>query len=172
MTAEQQPVHALGAEDLVALFRRGSLSLLDYVAAMLAYTRAVEPEVQAFAHHDANIVALQTERLDALRNVGAPLPPLFGVPVAIKDNIDTCDYPTEWGYPPASGRTPSVDAFLVHKLRQAGALVWAKSRCTELAYMQPTVTKNPRAPGHTPGGSSSGSAAAVRCQMLRPWPRC
>ncbi|MDP2677517.1 MAG: amidase [Rhodoferax sp.] len=166
MTAEQQPVHALGAEDLVALFRQGSLSLLDYVATMLAYTRAVEPEVQAFAHHDANIVALQTERLDALRNVGAPLPPLFGVPVAIKDNIDTCDYPTEWGYLPASGRTPSVDAFLVHKLRQAGALVWAKSRCTELAYMQPTVTKNPRAPGHTPGGSSSGSAAAVAAGLV------
>jgi Asp-tRNA(Asn)/Glu-tRNA(Gln) amidotransferase A subunit family amidase len=166
VNTEQAPVHALGAEDLVAHFRQGSLSLLDYVAAMLAYTRAVEPGVNALVHHDANIVALQTERLESLRNAGSPLPPLFGVPIAIKDNIDTCDYPTEWGYAPASGRTPSVDAFLVHKLRQAGALVWAKSRCTELAYMQPTVTENPRAPGHTPGGSSSGSAAAVAAGLV------
>lgn len=161
MTSEQKQAHEQGVTELVGHFKQGSLPLLDYVAAMLAYSRAVEPEVKAFAHHDANIVALQTERLEALRAAGAPLPPLFGVPIAVKDNIDTADYPTEWGYAPVSGRTPGVDAYLVHKLREAGALVWAKSRCTELAYMQPTVTENPRAPGYTPGGSSSGSAAAV-----------
>lgn len=166
MTDSQKQAHEQGVTELVGHFKQGSLPLLDYVAAMLEFSRKVEPAVKAFAHHDANIVALQTERLDGLRQAGAPLPALFGVPIALKDNIDTCDYPTEWGYAPASGRTPSVDAFLVHKLRQAGALVWAKSRCTELAYMQPTVTENPRAPGHTPGGSSSGSAAAVAAGLV------
>jgi len=166
MTDSQKQAHEQGVTELVGHFKQGSLPLLDYVAAMLEFSRTQEPEVKAFVHHDANIVALQTERLNGLRQVGAPLPPLFGVPIALKDNIDTCDYATEWGYAPASGRTPSVDAFLVHKLRQAGALVWAKSHCTELAYMQPTVTENPRAPGHTPGGSSSGSAAAVAAGLV------
>lgn len=166
MSDAQKQVHELGVAELVGHFQKGSLSLMDYVLAMLAYTRAVEPEVKAFVHHDADIVALQTERMSALRNAGAPLPDLFGVPIAIKDNIDTCDYPTELGYAPASGRTPGVDAYLVHKLRQAGALIWAKSRITELAYMHPTITENPRAPGHTPGGSSSGSAAAVASGLV------
>ncbi|PKO61622.1 MAG: amidase, partial [Betaproteobacteria bacterium HGW-Betaproteobacteria-18] len=166
MTDTQKQAHEQGVTELAGHFKRGSLSLKDYALAMLAYTQAVEPEVKAFAHHDANIVAMQTERLSALSSAGAPLPELFGVPIAIKDNIDTCDYPTEFGYAPASGRTPGVDAYLVHKLRQAGALVWAKSRTTELAYLQPTITANPRAPGHTPGGSSSGSAAAVAAGLV------
>ncbi len=166
MTAEQKQAHELGVVALQGHFQKGSLSLTDYVLAMLSYASAVEPEVQAFAHHDANIVALQTERLSALSSAGAPLPALFGVPVAVTDTIDTCDYPTEWGYAPAQGRTPGVDAYLVHKLRQAGALVWAKARTSELASGQTTGTRNPRAPGHSSATSAGGAAAVVASGLV------
>ncbi|MBX3611597.1 MAG: amidase [Hydrogenophaga sp.] len=153
--------HEIGASELVADLNAGRMALKDYLDAMTQYHQAVEPQVHAFAHQDPAIVRPQVERLDALRQMGLPLPPLYGVPIGIKDNIDTADYPTELGFEGAMGRTPSVDAFLVHRLRQAGAIIWGKTRSTELAYMTPTITTNPRVPGHTPGGSSSGSAAAV-----------
>jgi Asp-tRNA(Asn)/Glu-tRNA(Gln) amidotransferase A subunit family amidase len=158
--------HELEATALVEHLHKGSLSLREYVAVMHDRTEALEPQINAFAHYRKDLVDLQVQRLADLKNTGLPLPPLYGVPVAIKDNIDTEDYPTEYGFAGTQGRTPSVDAFLVHKLRAAGAIVWAKSRCTELAYMQPTVTNNPSAPGHTPGGSSSGSAAAVASGLV------
>lgn len=166
VSAVQQQGHEFGVTELIGHFKRGSLSLPEYAAAMHSYAQALEPEVKAFAHYSKDIVDLQVERLEALKNSGIPLPGLFGVPVAIKDNIDTQDYPTEFGFAGSRGRRPSVDAFLVHQLRAAGALVWAKSRTTELAYLQPTITQNPRAPGHTPGGSSSGSAAAVASGLV------
>lgn len=166
MTDTRKYCHELGATELVARFEDGTLSLREYVTAMQEYCRAAEEPVKAFAHYSADIVDLQLERLEAARQTGYAVPALLGVPVAVKDNIDTEDYPTEYGYAGASGRTPRQDAYLVHKLRAAGALIWAKSRTTELAYMQPTVTENPRAPGHTPGGSSSGSAAAVAAGLV------
>ncbi len=166
MLEVQKNCHELGVSEVVTHLTRGTLGLRDYVGAMQSYGLSVEPEVKSFAHYDKQIVDLQVERLEALRHAGEPLPALFGVPVAVKDNIDTQDYATEYGFEGSRGRTPSVDAFLVHKLRQAGAIVWAKSRTTELAYMHPTITENPRAPGHTPGGSSSGSAAAVACGLV------
>lgn len=166
MAVENPPCESLGATEIAAHLRQGSLGLRDFVGAMHGYSQAADPQVKAFAHYDPEIVALQVERLEALKNTGDPLPELFGVPVAVKDNIDTRDYPTEYGFEATRGRTPSVDALLVHKLREAGALVWAKARTTELAYLHPTVTENPRAPGHTPGGSSSGSAAAVASGMV------
>jgi Asp-tRNA(Asn)/Glu-tRNA(Gln) amidotransferase A subunit family amidase len=158
--------HEIGAAELVSLLRAGSLSLDDYLQALQQFHEAVEPQVQAFVHHSPDIVGLQAERLAALKQRGLPLPSLYGVPVGVKDNIDTMDYATELGYAGTRGRTPRVDAWLVHKLREAGALVWGKTRTTELAYLQPTVTRNPRAPAHTPGGSSSGSAAAVAAGMV------
>ena len=113
--------HELGATELVAHLQAGRLSLRDLVSEMLAHTEAVEGRVKAFAHHGREFVDLQTERLEPLKHAGLALPRLYGVPVAIKDNIDTADYPTEWGFAGARGRTPSADAYLVHKLRRAGA---------------------------------------------------
>ncbi|MDH5708343.1 MAG: amidase [Hylemonella sp.] len=166
MTDSKKYFHELGATDLVSRLGQGTIALQEYVDAMLAYSAAADEQVKAFAHHSPDIVNLQVERVnDARQDPGSRLS-LLGVPVAVKDNIDTEDYPTEYGYAGAEGRTPRVDAYLVHKLRAAGAIVWAKSRTTELAYMQPTVTTNPRVPGHTPGGSSSGSAAAVAAGMV------
>jgi len=162
----KQFCHELGALQLVRLLSEGSISLREYVEAMQAYSATADAQFKAFAHYDPAFINLQVQRLEAARQSGYALPPLFGVPVAVKDNIDTEDYPTEYGFEGARGRTPREDALLVHKLREAGALIWAKSRTTELAYLTPTVTLNPRVSGATPGGSSSGSAAAVAAGMV------
>ena len=87
--------------------------------------------------------------------------PLHGIPVGVKDIIDTADMPTAYGSPIHAGHRPSADATLVAKLREAGAVIMGKTVSTEFAFMYPGKTTNPHNPAHTPGGSSSGSAAAV-----------
>lgn len=159
-------VHELTATELTAALQQGQLALSDYLDAMHAFTEAVDPQVLAFAHYNQDIVKLQAEPLLALRASGMELPPLYGVPIAVKDVIDTEVYPTEYGFAPTRGRTPGQDAYLIHQLRAAGAIIWAKAHTTELAYLHPAVTRNPRVPGHTPGGSSSGSAAAVAAGLV------
>jgi Asp-tRNA(Asn)/Glu-tRNA(Gln) amidotransferase A subunit family amidase len=92
--------------------------------------------------------------------------PLHGVPVGIKDIIDTADMPTEDGTVLHAGRMPDRDARVVSMLRAAGAVIMGKTVTTELATYSPGKTRNPHDPGHTPGGSSSGSAAAVAAGMV------
>src|SRR5206468_11311563 len=91
---------------------------------------------------------------------------LHGVPVGIKDIIDTADMPTENGSVLHAGRTPSRDASVVSLLRAAGAIIMGKTVTTEFATRTPGKTRNPHDPAHTPGGSSSGSAAAVAASMV------
>jgi Asp-tRNA(Asn)/Glu-tRNA(Gln) amidotransferase A subunit family amidase len=88
------------------------------------------------------------------------------VPVGIKDIFDTADYPTECGSPQMAGRRPQADATVVRKLREAGAVIIGKTVSTEFAYFHPGPTRNPRDLARTPGGSSSGSAAAVAAGMV------
>lgn len=92
--------------------------------------------------------------------------PLHGVPIGIKDIFDTKDFPTEYGSPIYAGHQPEVDAACVATLKSAGAVILGKTRTTELAALHPTVTANPHDPRRTPGGSSSGSAAAVADRMV------
>src|SRR5215510_9013880 len=108
----------------------------------------------------------QARALDERRAQGHAIGPLHGIPVAIKDIIDTADYPTELGSPLAAGRRPRHDATVVAKLRAAGAVIIGKSVTTEFAYYHPGPTRNPHDHAHTPGGSSSGSAAAVAAGMV------
>ncbi len=159
-------VPTLSASDLHRMLAEGRFSLEDAVTDLLHHAQATEPELQAFAHLSPEVIGPQVERLLMLKHTGQPLPALYGVPVGVKDNIDTADYPTELGFEGAVGRTPSVDAWLVHRLRAAGALIWGKTRTAELAFLNPGPTTNPRVPGHTPGGSSSGSAAAVAAGLV------
>ena len=95
-----------------------------------------------------------------------PLGPLHGVPIGIKDIFDTGDMPTEFGTALWAGRTPRRDAAAVARLRSAGAVIMGKTVTTEYAYYHPGKTKNPHDPERTPGGSSSGSAAAVASHMV------
>lgn len=92
--------------------------------------------------------------------------PLAGLPVAMKDIIDTADLPTGYGSQLYAGHRPAMDAAIVTALRQAGAFIVGKTTTTEFATHPPTATLNPRAAGHTPGGSSAGSAAAVAAGLV------
>jgi Asp-tRNA(Asn)/Glu-tRNA(Gln) amidotransferase A subunit family amidase len=101
-----------------------------------------------------------------MRRAGGVLGPLHGVPVGVKDIIDTTDMPAECGSVLHAGRRPSADAAVVSMLRAAGAVIMGKTTTTEFATYAPSKTRNPQDPAHTPGGSSSGSAAAVAAGMV------
>src|SRR6185295_9422626 len=123
----------------------------------LARIEARETDVQAWAYLDA-AQALEQARS---RDREAPRGPLHGVPVAVKDIIDTCDMPTEYGSPVYAGHRPKADAACVALLREAGAVILGKTVTVELAAYHWARTRNPHDLARTPGGSSSGSAAAV-----------
>lgn len=135
----------------------GRLTSESLVAACLERIAAREPEVRAWACVDRELALKQARALDRV----APRSPLHGVPVGIKDVIDTADLPTEYNSPIYRGHRPRWDAACVALLRQAGCVILGKAATTEFANNHPAATRNPRKLTHTPGGSSSGSAAAV-----------
>ena len=157
--------------DLTALESRerltsGSLRATELVNACLGRIGAREPAVQAWACIDEELALTQARMLDDYRQTGRPLGPLHGLPVGIKDIIDTRDLPTENGNALDAGRRPTEDAWLVARLRAAGAVIPGKTVTAECAYLAPGKTRNPHNPERTPGGSSSGSAAAVASGMV------
>src|SRR3954453_2823138 len=123
---------------------------------------AREGELRAWAYFDAEAALAQARARDAER----PRGPLHGLPVGVKDVIDTADMPTAYGSPIYEGHRPDRDADCVAWLREQGAVVLGKTVTTEFATYQPPVTVNPHDPERTPGGSSSGSAAAVAAGMV------
>jgi len=159
-------LHLLTATEAARLLRDGLISSEEMVEACLARIEQSEPAVQAWAFLDRDHALRQARSLDQLRLEGKPIGPLHGVPVGIKDIFDTADMPTENGSVLCAGRTPSRDATVVSLLRSAGAVIMGKTVTTEFAYFSPGKTRNPVNPEHTPGGSSSGSAAAVGANMV------
>lgn len=139
----------------------GTLTSLDLVSACLRRIATRDSDVGAWAHLDADKALAAARACDAARATGASLGTLSGIPVGVKDIIDTVDYPTENGTPVFAGRQPKADAHIVGQLRAAGAIILGKTVTTELAFFGPGKTKNPHDASRTPGGSSSGSAAAV-----------
>ncbi len=156
----------LTAAEAAADIARGLISAEEMTRACLDRIAAVEPEVQAFAHIDAEHALEQARALDRHKAEGGRLGPLHGLPVGIKDIFDTADYPTECGTAILAGRRPQADATAVARLREAGAVIIGKTVTTEFAYYSPGKTRNPRDLARTPGGSSSGSAAAVAAGMV------
>jgi Asp-tRNA(Asn)/Glu-tRNA(Gln) amidotransferase A subunit family amidase len=163
---ELSALHQLCAAEAARLVRDGVISSEQLVEACLARTDAVDQRVQAWAFLDREYALQQARAADELRLSGAPIGPLHGIPVGIKDIFDTADMPTEYGSAIHAGRTPSRDATAVALLRGAGAIILGKTVTTEFAYFAPGKTRNPHNPEHTPGGSSSGSAAAVGASMV------
>jgi Asp-tRNA(Asn)/Glu-tRNA(Gln) amidotransferase A subunit family amidase len=157
---------ALSATDAVAEIARGVLSAVDYISACLGRISEAEKDVHAFIHIDAEHALRQAHALDARRRSGQPVGPLHGLPVGIKDIFDTADYPTECGSALLKGRRPARDCTAVARLRAAGAVIIGKTVTTECAYFHPGATRNPHDLERTPGGSSSGSAAAVAAGMI------
>src|SRR5215471_3628138 len=145
---------------------RGAISAEDYTRACLDRIEAVEPKIHAFVHLDPEHALAQARTLDRSKANGDRIGPLHGIPVGIKDIFDTADYPTEYGSTIFAGRRPNADCTVVRKLREAGAVIIGKTATTEFAYYHPGATRNPRDLKRTPGGSSSGSAAAVAAGMV------
>ncbi|HEY7609981.1 MAG TPA: amidase [Alphaproteobacteria bacterium] len=159
-------LHLLTASEAARLIREGRVTSKELVEACLAQIDAHEPEVQAWHYLDRRYALEQAETADAAHKAGKPHGPLHGVPVGVKDVFDTRDMPTENGCALHAGRTPRHDAAAVALLREAGAIILGKTVTAELAYYTPGKTRNPHDPQRTPGGSSSGSAAAVAAGMV------
>ena len=127
------------------------------LAAYLDHIDLREPVVGAWQSLDRECALAKARQRDG----EPPRGPLHGLPIAVKDLIDTVDMPTAYGSPIYRGHRPAADASCVALARAAGAIVLGKTVTTEFAAFTPGKTANPRNPAHTPGGSSSGSAAAV-----------
>ena len=156
----------LTASDAARRMREGLLTAEELVGACLERIRQVEPVVQAWQFLDEEHALAQARAADERRRSGQAVGALNGIPVGVKDIIDTADMPTENGTVLHQGRTPRHDAAVVRQLRAAGAVILGKTVTTECAYFSPGKTRNPHNPEHTPGGSSSGSAAAVAAAMV------
>lgn len=151
----------LTATQAVERITSGRLSSVDLVKSCLEQIDRTEPELKAWAHLDGQGALDTAARMDAIRKSGKPTGALHGVPVGLKDIIDTADMPTARGTPIFAGRQPDADAAVVDRLREAGAVIMGKTVTTELAFVYASQTRNPHNHAHSPGGSSSGSAAAV-----------
>jgi Asp-tRNA(Asn)/Glu-tRNA(Gln) amidotransferase A subunit family amidase len=150
--------HVLDATAVAAAVRGGRLTVRDVAEAVLARHAARDADVRAWAHLDPAQVLAAADALDAQPVKG----PLHGVPVGVKDVIATKDMPTEHATARYAGSVPGVDAACVDTLRAAGALIVGKTTTTQFAATSVGgPTRNPHDPGRTPGGSSSGSGAAV-----------
>jgi Asp-tRNA(Asn)/Glu-tRNA(Gln) amidotransferase A subunit family amidase len=156
----------LSAAQAAAGIAAGDLTSEELVGACLARIEEHEPELRAWAFLDRERALAEARAADGRLREGKGVGPLHGLPVGVKDIIDTADMPTGNGSPAFAGRQPSADAACVAALRSAGAIVLGKTVTTELASAHPSVTRNPRNLEHTPGGSSSGSAAAVAAGMV------
>jgi len=156
----------LSAAQAARQIAEGRLTSEELVEASLDRIRALEPKVQAWTFLDEEHALAQARAAGERKRSGKPIGPLHGVPVGVKDIFDTADMPTENGTVLHQGRTPREDAAAVRSLRAAGAVILGKTVTTECAYFSPGKTRNPHDPEHTPGGSSSGSAAAVAAGMV------
>ena len=149
------------AAEAIAAVSAGAASVSDVAGRCLARVAELDPGIGAFRVIDEHAVRSRAKQLDD-RVAG----PLHGLVVGIKDVIDTAGLPTGYGSALFTDHRPAADADVVAALRRAGAIVLGKTESTEFAMFQPTRTRNPVDPARTPGGSSSGSAAAVAAGMV------
>jgi len=155
-------INHLSASTAARRIAAGKLSSEELVAALLDRIRQRDSDVQAWVHCNAEAALAQARMVDQKKTAG----PLAGVPVAFKDVIDTADMPTGYNSPIYRHYTPHIDAACVAMVRHAGGIVLGKTVTTEFASRTPGPTRNPLNLAHTPGGSSSGSAAAVADFMV------
>jgi aspartyl-tRNA(Asn)/glutamyl-tRNA(Gln) amidotransferase subunit A len=156
----------LSVRDAAEAIRRRTITSVALTEACLARIRELDPKVQAWAHVDADGAQAAARERDAESAAGRGRGALHGVPVGIKDIIDVAGLPTTAGARAFAHTRPTQDATVVARLRAAGAVIIGKAHTTQFAYRDPAPTRNPWNHGHTPGGSSSGSAAAVAVRMV------
>jgi amidase len=148
----------LGLMDMLRTVREGRASVQELVDSCSGRVAALEPRIQAWEWFDASRAMAEAE--ERAGGILADLP-LFGIPVGVKDIINTRGIPTRMGSRIFANHVPQQSAWVVRRLEALGGLVMGKTVTTEFAWQQPGKTRNPWKPSHTPGGSSSGSAAAV-----------
>src|SRR5437870_11205939 len=156
----------LDAREAADAIRTGAVSPVELVEACLARIRALDGALEAWAHVDADGALAVAREREAEARAGRLRGPLHGVPVGVKDIFDVAGMPTTGGARPFAHTRPTADAAAVARIRAAGAIVLGKTATTEFAYRDPAPTRNPWNPGHTPGGSSAGSGAAVAARMI------
>jgi Asp-tRNA(Asn)/Glu-tRNA(Gln) amidotransferase A subunit family amidase len=149
-----------------ARFASGADTPRDFLERCLAEIEKLEPKIGAFVHLNLNGARTAADQATARWRAGKPLSKIDGMPVGIKDIIETDDMPTENGSPLFAGQRTGRDAASVAALREAGAVIVGKTVTTEFAATEPRGTRNPHDLHRTPGGSSSGSAAGVAAGML------
>ena len=165
-TFDTSTANLLSACEARKAIDEGHLSSQELVKACFDRIDSLEESIGAWSHLDKELAMQQAREADEFRSRGLRVGALHGLPIGIKDIIDTCDYPTELGTVIHEGRRPSSNATLVSLLKEAGAIILGKTVTTELALLSPGKTSNPHNNEHTPGGSSSGSAAAVASAMV------
>ena len=153
--------YTLTATEAVQAIASGRLSSVNLVKSCLEQIADTDASIKAWAHLDPESALAQAAECDRIRKAGLGTGPLHGLPVGLKDVIDTRDMPTQRGTDIFKDRQPDKDARLVERLRESGAVIMGKTVTTELAFVHANDTRNPHNPEHSPGGSSSGSAAAV-----------
>lgn len=158
--------HELTLVEAAAAIREGRLAARDLVESLLDRIERLDPLLHAWVRLDAGRARATAGELDAERSQGRLRGALHGVPVGLKDIYFTAGLATEAGSPLHAGFVPERDARTVARLRQAGAIVLGKTETTQFAYSDPAPTRNPWNTDHTPGGSSSGCAAAVAARMV------
>jgi Asp-tRNA(Asn)/Glu-tRNA(Gln) amidotransferase A subunit family amidase len=158
--------YMLTATEALASIASGRLSSVELVTSCLARIKETDGAIKAWAFLDPNAALAQAAECDRLRKAGLPTGPLHGIPVGLKDIIDTAKMPTQRGTSIFEGRQTAHVARIVEHLREAGAVILGKTVTTELAFVHANETRNPHNPDHSPGGSSSGSAAAVAAQHV------
>ena len=154
--------NTLSASELARAIARGETTSEAAVLQCLARVDERERDVRAWAYIDREVALDQARERDRAATKG----PLHGVPIGVKDVLDTADMPTQMGSSIYAGYRPPADATCVSLLRQAGAVILGKTATCEFAGVTPATTRNPLNLDHTPGGSSSGSAAAVADFMV------
>ena len=155
----------LHAFQVLKLLNNNEITSEDYVTELLKHINKREPLIGAWNYLNEDLILNSAKKLDEKRKISTG-ENTFGLPIGIKDIIDTYDMPTENGSKICIGRQPSKDAHLVKLLRKEGLIIFGKTVTTEFALSAPGKTKNPKDLECTPGGSSSGSAAAVGDNMI------
>jgi Asp-tRNA(Asn)/Glu-tRNA(Gln) amidotransferase A subunit family amidase len=158
-------IFSIPTNELVAKMRSGNISSVEVCESYLERIKKYEKEVKAWSFIDKKILLEKAEEADEYRKSGKPLGSLHGLPIAVKDIIATYDMPTECGSVLRKGISGAADAEVVNLIKAAGAIVMGKTVTTEFAYFDAGKTTNPHDYTRTPGGSSSGSAAAVAAHM-------
>jgi len=158
-------IFSLNVEDLASKIKEAEITSVEICEEYIKRINQYDKEIKAWAHFDKKLLLEKAKEADNHRRSGKPLGLLHGIPVAVKDIVGTIDMPTECGTVIRKGKSYSQNAEIVDLLHSAGAIVMGKTTTSELAFLGPSKTTNPHDNSRTPGGSSSGSAAAVASFM-------